>query len=54
MDKCLPLCESHRRNVFKDVDGGAVVEQQEDPQEARGGRGGQERPGRHRLEPVPQ
>ena len=29
-----PLCESHRRNVFEDVDGVAVVEQQEDAQEA--------------------
>ena len=44
---CLPLSQSHRGNVFKHVDGGAVVEQQEDPQEARGGRGGEERPGRH-------
>ena len=43
----LPLSQSHRGNVFKHVDGGAVVEQQEDPQEARGGRGGEERPGRH-------
>ena len=50
----LPLGQSHTRNVFKDVNSGAVVEQEEDPQEARGGRGGQERPGRDRLEPVPQ
>ena len=50
---CIPLGEPHAGDVLEHVDAGAVVEQQHQAQEAGGGRRGQQRPGRHRLQPVP-
>ena len=47
------LGQSHARDVLKDMEQGAVMEQEHHTKEARGGRSGKQRPRGHRLEPVP-